>query len=70
MEMVKFQASGSVEMGQVLLPGIHPARLEFTPGDLDAASQFLPGGGGRRGNGGDGCGGGGAGRALAKLQLV
>lgn len=50
----------------MLLPGIHPAPLEFTPGDLDAGSQFLPGGGGRRGNGGDG----GAGRALAKLQLV
>lgn len=42
------------------------APLEFTPGDSDAGSQFLPGGRGRRGNGGDG----GAGRALAKLQLV
>ena len=42
--MVKFQVPESVEMVQLLLAGIHSSPLGFTPGDLDAGSQFLPGG--------------------------
>jgi len=42
--MVKFQVSGSVEVAQMLLLGVHPAPP--SAGDLDAGSQLLPGGGG------------------------
>ena len=49
MEMVKFQVSGSVEVAQMLLLGVHPAPP--SAGDLDAGSQLLPGGGGGEGFG-------------------